>query len=87
VLNITVIRRKIIMVDSKKVFEFLAADRKYVRIRWNATGREEVRFVKAVNPGTFDLLHQHENSWRCTRLYPEDIGTMVTLVEVLKNPA
>ena len=75
------------MVDEKKVFEFIAADRKYVKLRWNATGEEEVRFLKVVNPGTFDLLHQHENSWKCTRLYPEDIGTTVTLLEVSDKPA
>jgi hypothetical protein len=72
------------MVDTKAIFNLLAADRRYVKIRWNFTGDEEIRYLRVVNPGVFDLFDKHENAFYRSRLYPEDIGNKVTLLEVMQ---
>ena len=76
-------------VNVSEVMKFLAADRKYVKIRWTYTGKEEIRFVKVINPGRFDLLQNEEKTWDHSTVYPEDAGEKVSVIEVIgdKIPA
>ena len=74
-------------VKTEEVLKFMAADGKFVRIRWLHTGETEIHYVKVLNPGLYELRETPEKGWDCPRIYPEDIGKIIELLEVVNTPA
>ena len=67
------------MVKTSEVFRVLSADGKKVKVRWAATGREEVVYVKVINPGCFEFRATPDDLG--SRIYPEDVGNLFELLE------
>lgn len=71
-----------VSVNTAAMFQFLAADGKYAKIRWVTTGDEEKCLIRVLNPGVIELIRENEDSSNASRIYPKDAGRKVKIIEV-----